>query len=99
MTTYYVYIMASNSRTLYTGVTNSLERRVYQHKFKVKEGFTSRYNIRKLVYFESFGDIYNAIRREKQIKGWTRKKKIVLIGSMNPKWQDLSWDWFDWKRG
>ena len=99
MTTYYVYIMASNSRTLYTGVTNSLERRVYQHKFKVKEGFTSRYNIRKLVYFESFGDIYNAIRREKQIKGWTRKKKIVLIESMNPKWQDLSWDWFDWKRG
>ncbi len=86
MKTYYIYIMASTSKTLYVGVTSSLERRVYQHKFKVKEGFTARYNIKKLVYFESFGDIYCAIAREKQIKGWIRIKKIALIESMNPKW-------------
>ena len=94
MKTYYVYIMASISKTIYVGVTNSLERRVYQHKFKVKEGFTSRYNVCKLVYFESTDDITSAIGREKQIKGWRRSKKIELIESMNPNWQDLSADWY-----
>ena len=88
--------MASINKTLYVGMTNSLERRVYQHKFKVKKGFTSRYNIFKLVHFESTDDVGYAIGREKQIKGWTRNKKIELIESMNPSWQDLSADWYAW---
>mgnify|MGYP002355119862 CR=1 FL=1 len=97
MKTYYVYIMASINKRLYVGVTNSLERRIYQHKLKRNDGFTSRYNIIKLVYFESTDDISYAIAREKQIKGWLREKKIALIESMNPQWQDFSADWFDWK--
>jgi len=98
MKTYYVYIMASISKTLYVGMTNNLERRVYQHKFKVKKGFTSRYNIFKLVYFQSTDDVGYAIGREKQIKGWTRSKKIELIESMNPHWIDLSADWYAWNK-
>jgi len=74
---------------LYTGVTNDLKRRVYQHKEKLVEGFTKKYNITKLVYYEIFDNIKNAILREKQIKGGSRQKKIELINSMNPKWKDL----------
>jgi putative endonuclease len=85
--------MSSNSGTLYTGMSNNLQRRVYQHKNKLIEGFTSKYDVNRLVYFESFDDVRQAIVREKQIKGWTRKKKLVLIESMNPKWRDLSDDW------
>ena len=93
MSNYYVYIMTNNSKTLYTGFTNDLQRRVYQHKHKLVEGFTKKYNINKLVYFETTLDVKSAIAREKQIKGWLRKKKIELIESVNPKWRDLSGDW------
>ena len=91
---YYVYIMTNKSRTLYTGVTNNLMRRVYEHKNKLVAGFTSKYNIQFLVYYEAGSDINAAIAREKQIKGWLRAKKIALIDSMNPTWRDLSEEWF-----
>jgi len=91
---YYVYIMTNKSRTLYTGVTNNLMRRVYEHKNKLVEGFTSKYNIQFLVYYESTNDVHVALAREKQIKGWLRSKKIALIDSMNPKWKDLSEEWY-----
>ena len=87
--TYYVYIVASKSRTLYTGVTNNLEKRVFQHKHKLLPGFTQKYNIDRLVYFENWGDIRDAIGREKQIKGWLRTKKVALIIAKNPAWRDL----------
>lgn len=90
---YYVYIMTNKSRTLYTGVTNNLIRRVYEHKNKLVPGFTSKYNIQFLVYYEAGNDINAAIAREKQIKGWLRSKKIALIDSMNPQWKDLSVEW------
>ena len=86
--------MASRSRTLYTGVTSNLDGRVAEHKLKLVPGFTSRHNIDRLVYFECHGDIRRAIQREKQIKGWTRAKKLALIASMNPGWCDLSEGWF-----
>jgi putative endonuclease len=92
---YYVYIMTNKSRTLYTGVTNNLMRRVYEHKNKLVPGFASKYNIKKLVYFESTSDINQAILKEKQIKGWLRVKKIALIESANPRWKDLSEEWFE----
>jgi putative endonuclease len=92
--TYYVYILASRSRTLYTGVTNNLERRALEHKRGVVPGFTSRYRVERLVYYETWGDIRAAIQREKQIKGWLRAKKIALIRSMNPGWSDLSENWW-----
>ena|SRR3990172_5631817 len=92
---YYVYIMANHSRTLYTGVTNNLLRRVMEHKKKELPGFTQKYNITQLVFYEETDDINAAIAREKQIKGWLRKKKIDLIETMNPKWADLSIEWFD----
>jgi putative endonuclease len=95
---YYVYIMSSASGVLYVGVTNDLERRVYEHKKKLVPGFTSRYKIDQLVYFEVTGDLEAAIGREKQIKGWTRKKKIGLINSVNPQWKDLSKEWLDEER-
>ncbi len=94
MNQYYVYIMTNRSKTLYTGVTNDLTRRVYEHKNKMIDGFTKKYNITKLVYFEETNDILSAITREKQIEGWLRSKKIALIGSVNPKWEDLSEGWF-----
>jgi len=87
---YFVYLMANKSGTLYTGVTNNLERRVYEHQHHLIDGFTKKYKIDKLVYFEETNDVIAAISREKQIKGWTRKKKITLIESMNPDWKDLS---------
>lgn len=86
----YIYIMTNKSNSVfYTGVTSDLKRRVFEHKSKSFGGFTKNYNINKLVYYEVFDDIYNAITREKQIKGGSRKKKIVLISSMNPSWKDL----------
>jgi putative endonuclease len=94
---YYVYILASRSRNLYVGVTNELERRVYEHKQKLVPGFTTKYNIERLVYFEVTEDVDVAISREKQIKGWLRNKKIALIESANPTWDDLSVSWFQEK--
>jgi putative endonuclease len=94
MKKYYVYIMASKSRVIYTGVTNNLERRVDEHKNKLIEGFTSKYNVNRLVYFEETNDINAALNREKQIKGWLRTKKITLIESINPTWKDLSLEWY-----
>ncbi|MBZ0179656.1 MAG: GIY-YIG nuclease family protein [Melioribacteraceae bacterium] len=94
MNQYYVYIMTNFSKTLYTGMTNDLKKRVYQHKNKLIPGFTSRYNITKLIYYEIFNDVRAAIAREKQIKGWTRTKKIALIEKANPKWRDLSEGWY-----
>ena len=90
MSTYYLYIMANRSRTLYCGFTNDLARRVHQHKTMAMDGFTRRYLIDRLVYFEEAKDVRDAIAREKQVKGWTRAKKIALIESMNPEWEDLS---------
>ena len=94
MKQYYVYIMTNRSGTLYTGMTNDLKRRVYQHKRKLIPGFTTKYNIMRLVYYEETNDVRAAIAREKEIKGWLRKKKIALIESTNPKWKDLAADWF-----
>jgi putative endonuclease len=91
---YYVYIMTNKSRTLYTGVTGDLMRRVYEHKRKLVQGFTSKYNIQYLVYYESTPSVHAALAREKQIKGWLRSKKIALIESVNPEWKDLSEEWF-----
>ena len=90
MRTYHVYIMASASRVLYTGVTGDLLRRVMEHKERKVPGFTARYNVTELLYFEAFRDIRLAIAREKQLKGWLRARKIVLIESFNPQWKDLS---------
>jgi putative endonuclease len=92
---YFVYIMSNRSKTLYTGVTNSLHRRVRQHKGGTGSEFASRYRIDRLVYFERFEDVHRAIGREKQIKGLLRIKKIALIVSVNPAWRDLSEGWYD----
>jgi len=90
MSQYYVYIMTNRSGTLYTGVTNNLERRIYEHKRKLIPGFTSHYHIDRLVYYEVTSDIPAAIAREKQIKAWTRAKRVALIESVNRDWKDLS---------
>ncbi len=92
---YYVYIMSSLSRTLYTGITSNLEQRVYQHKNKLVEGFTATYNVSRLVYYEVTDNVLSAIAREKQIKGWSRAKKLTLVSLANPGWADLSDDWLD----
>lgn len=94
MKEYYVYIMTNRSGTLYIGMTNDLERRVYEHKNKLVPGFTSKYNIDRLVYYESSNDVNVVIAREKQLKGWLRRKKIALIESINPEWRDLSEGWY-----
>jgi putative endonuclease len=87
---HYVYIMTNKGKTvLYTGITSSLKKRIYEHKTKLVPGFTKKYNITKLVYFEIFDDAYNAITREKQIKAGSRQKKINLINNKNPAWRDL----------
>jgi putative endonuclease len=91
---YYVYMMTNKSRMLYTGVTNDLMRRVYEHKNKLIKGFTSKYKIQYLVYYETTSSIDSAIAREKQIKGWLRAKKIAWIEPINPEWKDLSEEWF-----
>ena len=88
--TYYSYIMASRSRVLYIGVTNDLRRRVTEHKKAVTPGFTAKYRVNRLVYFEEFAWILDAIAREKELKGWKRSRKISLIESRNPTWEDLS---------
>ena len=92
---YFVYIVASRSRTLYIGITGDLRMRVYQHKEKLHaDGFAATYNCDRLVWFERFMDPSNAIAREKQLKGWIRAKKIALIEKSNSTWEDLSEDWY-----
>ena len=92
---YYVYILSNwNNQVLYIGVTNNLERRLYEHKNKLIEGFTKKYNLNKLVYFEETTDVKSALEREKQLKGWKREKKNILINSLNPDWNDLSSRWY-----
>ena len=90
MKSYYVYILTNKAnKVLYVGVTNNLERRIFEHKNKLIEGFTKKYNLSKLVFFEVFRNPGDAICSEKKIKGWLRKKKIELINSKNPKWENL----------
>jgi len=91
---YYVYILASQSRRLYVGVTSDLVRRIGQHKIKQGSRFTARYQIHRLVYFEETHDVVSAIAREKQLKGWKRARKVELIELVNPGWEDLSAGWF-----
>ena len=89
--TYFVYILSNwNNKVLYVGMTNNLVRRIYEHKNNIVEGFSKKYNLYKLVYYESCSDINSVLQREKEIKGWRREKKIKLIESMNPEWKDLS---------
>jgi len=95
MKTMYVYIMSSSAGVLYVGVTNDIKRRIYEHKNYLIEGFSDKYETDRLVYVESKRDAISAIKREKQIKGWIRKKKVNLIESKNPGWEDLSRDWYD----
>lgn len=92
---YYVYIMTNGVRTLYIGVTNDLMRRVYEHQQKLVNGFTKTYNITMLMYYEATSDVESAIAREKQLKGWSRSKKIALLESFNPHWKDLSLEWYE----
>jgi len=91
---YFVYIMSNETRTLYIGMTNNLERRVYEHQHKLIPGFTSKYNLTRLVYYELTGDVGAAIAREKQLKGWIRARKAALIDSLNPEWDNLSASWY-----
>jgi putative endonuclease len=90
MRQYYVYIMSNRTHVLYLGVTNDLENRAGQHQKGVNPGFTRRYHLTRLVYFEAYDRVGDAIAREKQLKGWSRRKKIALIESLNPGWSDLS---------
>jgi putative endonuclease len=92
---YYVYILTNRSKTLYVGITNNLRRRVWEHKFGNGSVFCKRYRIDRLVYYESFDDVRNAIEREKCVKGWLRSKKIQLIVSVNATWSDLSEGWYE----
>jgi putative endonuclease len=95
MKRYWVYLLASASRTLYAGVTNTLVRRIHEHKTGKGSHFTSKYRIGNLVHLEESNDIRAAIAREKQIKGWDRKKKIAFIEAANPKWEDLAAQWYE----
>ena len=95
MKTYYIYIMTSPGGTLYTGVTNNIFLRVLAHKSKKQPGFTRRNNITRLVYYEETRYVSDALAREKEIKGWRRRKKIQLIESLNPKWEDFAEYWYD----
>lgn len=92
--TYFTYILASKSRTLYIGVTNDLVRRVFEHKQKLHPGFTARYNCNRLVWFERFSEVSAAIQREKELKGWIRARKVTLVEAANPTWEDLSESWY-----
>src|SRR6266850_2158542 len=94
--TFRVYILTSTSGTLYVGMSNDIFRRSFEHREKVSEGFSSKYDCDRLVYYETFDDVRKAINREKELKGWTRRKKIALIEGVNPRWQDLSKTW-GWK--
>ena len=91
---YWVYIMTNRSGTLYIGVTNNLARRVYEHRHNLLSGFTSRYRIDRLVHAESFSEVLDAIAREKQLKNWSRARKLALVRENNPNWRDLAEDWF-----
>ncbi|OHB55398.1 MAG: endonuclease [Planctomycetes bacterium RBG_13_44_8b] len=93
--TFYVYIMASKTGTLYVGMTNNIERRVFEHKNHLVPGFTDKYKVERLLYVETTNDPLSAITREKQIKAWRREKKVSLIDSTNPQWNDLSHDWYE----
>ena len=95
MAPYYVYIMTNATRTLYIGVTNDLERRVYEHKRELVDGFTKRYNITWLAYYEATTDVSAALAREKQLKRWSRGKKVALIEAFNPQWKDLAQGWYE----
>jgi putative endonuclease len=95
---YFVYIMGSLSGTLYIGMTGNLHKRAFEHKFHRIEGFTDDYNVERLLYWESYDDVHKAIGREKQLKGWRREKKTMLIESMNPQWLDLSKEWYRWMK-
>ncbi|MCS7067522.1 MAG: GIY-YIG nuclease family protein [Meiothermus sp.] len=90
MKTYWVYILASHKRVLYVGMTSNIAKRMYEHRHKPTGGFTARYNVNQLVYFEQTNQVEEAIRREKQIKGWRREKKLELIRTFNPHWRDFS---------
>lgn len=90
---YFAYIMANDGRTLYVGMTNDLERRAYQHKQKRLPGFTKRYALTRLVHYEATSDVRGAIAREKQLKGWVRAKKVALVETLNPTWDDLAARW------
>lgn len=92
---YFVYILGSPTGTLYIGMTNDLERRVQQHRQKINSSFTQKYNVDRLLYFEETNDVQAVLAREKQLKSWRRNKKISLIEMKNPKWVDLSEDWYD----
>ncbi|MBQ2941523.1 MAG: GIY-YIG nuclease family protein [Clostridia bacterium] len=93
---YYVYMITNkNNKVLYTGVTNDLKRRIYEHKNRLVEGFSSKYNLTKLVYYNETSDIKEAIAFEKKIKGWLRAKKDALINEINPEWDDLSKGWYE----
>ena len=91
--TYSVYILSSKRKVLYIGVTSNLPQRIYQHKHKLVKGFTKRYNVDRLVYYTETNDVMEAICFEKKVKGWTRAKKIALVESMNPDWEDLADSW------
>lgn len=93
---YCTYIMGSLYGTLYIGVSGNLHRRVFQHKFHHFEGFTARYDVTRLLYWESYDDVHKALARETQLKGWTRAKKIALIVRRNPHWLDLASEWYPW---
>lgn len=93
---YFVYILTNHlTTTLYIGCTNNLERRVYEHKKKLVDGFTKKYNLDRLVYFEESDDFITARERERQLKGWLRRRKAALVETMNPEWRDLSANWFE----
>ncbi len=93
MRSYFVYILGYGKGALHVGITNDLERRIYEHRMKTVKGFTSKYNLNQILFMEEFTDIYEALDAEKQIKGWVRKKKLALIRTINPKFEDLSKDW------
>ena len=93
--TVYIYIMVSKSWTLYVGITNNIKRRVFEHKNHLVPGFTNKYSIDRLLYVETFANPASAINREKQIKAWRREKKVKLIDSQNPAWNDLIEGWYD----
>ena len=93
MRTFWVYILGSRSGTLYVGVTNDLERRLAEHRMGLTGGFTSRYEVNRLLYFEQTTDVVSALEREKQLKAWSRHKKVALIESINHGWKDLSAGW------
>jgi putative endonuclease len=94
MKTYHVYILTNwNNQVMYIGMTSNLEKRIHEHRQKMVKGFTEKYNVNKLVYFEETNDVYVAIEREKEIKKWRREKKNRLVETMNPQWIDLSLEW------